>query len=390
MAPNRPKRRHRRHESRPSALPAPDPGARLQDRHAALDHHHAHLPDQRADRPAERARDLSSPARTALPLSPPRGDGDQRRLLPEFRRPAPTNKNAVWTQTGGTVGGTADLAAYDHAIHPRAMHGTPGQPRNAPCRTARRGPTPDSGSASPAAATPAPATSSPTKTALPAHRPPPTMARGAPPTSPKNPVLQLLLPQRFRAATRSSGRCSPAVRSPRSTTCVCAPARTTSATRSSRMNSCAACSSAPARTAAAACINTLYVNGVYKGYYNLCEHIREDFLQRHHGSDLAWDVRQVTTIASGDGLAFQEMITFLRNNPQSTLANYQGMTRPARYGELHRLPARQPRRRHRRLAAQQLCLCPRAHASTAATATTCGTPRAPSAISAAMSAPTCS
>lgn len=72
-------------------------------------------------------------------------------------------------------------------------------------------------------------------------------------------------------------------------------------------------------------INTLYVNGVYKGYYNLCEHLREKFFQKHYQSDRLWDVRQVTTIASGDGLAFQEMITFLRNNPQSNLANYQGM-----------------------------------------------------------------
>lgn len=72
-------------------------------------------------------------------------------------------------------------------------------------------------------------------------------------------------------------------------------------------------------------INTLYVNGVYKGYYNLCEHLREKFFQQHYQSDKAWDVRQVTTIASGDGLAFQEMITFLRNNPQTSLTNYQGM-----------------------------------------------------------------
>ncbi len=72
-------------------------------------------------------------------------------------------------------------------------------------------------------------------------------------------------------------------------------------------------------------INTLYVNGVYKGYYNLCEHLREDFLQRHHGGTHAWDVRQVTAIASGDGLAFQEMITYIRNHPQGTPANYQGM-----------------------------------------------------------------
>jgi hypothetical protein len=72
-------------------------------------------------------------------------------------------------------------------------------------------------------------------------------------------------------------------------------------------------------------INTLYVNGVYKGYYNLCEHLREDFFQRHYGSDLSWDVRQVTTIASGDGLAFSEMLRFLRDNPQIVPANYQGM-----------------------------------------------------------------
>ncbi len=72
-------------------------------------------------------------------------------------------------------------------------------------------------------------------------------------------------------------------------------------------------------------LNTLYVNGVYKGYYNLCEHLREDFMQRHHHSDFAWDVRQVNVVTSGDGLAFQEMITFLRNNSPSTLANYQAM-----------------------------------------------------------------
>ena len=59
-------------------------------------------------------------------------------------------------------------------------------------------------------------------------------------------------------------------------------------------------------------INTLYVNGVYKGWYNMCEHIRQDFLQRRHGSDLSWDVMAVTTVASGDALAFQEMITFIK------------------------------------------------------------------------------
>lgn len=72
-------------------------------------------------------------------------------------------------------------------------------------------------------------------------------------------------------------------------------------------------------------INTLYVNGVYKGYFNLCEHLREKFFQYHYQSDHAWDVRQVTTIASGDGLAFQEMITYLRTHPQTSLPHYEGM-----------------------------------------------------------------
>lgn len=72
-------------------------------------------------------------------------------------------------------------------------------------------------------------------------------------------------------------------------------------------------------------INTVYVNGVYKGYYNLCEHLREQFFQRQYQSDATWDVIQVTTVASGDGLAFQEMITYLRNNPQSSPAAFNGM-----------------------------------------------------------------
>ena len=72
-------------------------------------------------------------------------------------------------------------------------------------------------------------------------------------------------------------------------------------------------------------INTLYVNGIYKGYYNLCERLRERFFQRQYESEEDWDVRQVAAIASGDGLAFQEMLTFLRANPQSELSNYHGM-----------------------------------------------------------------
>ena len=71
-------------------------------------------------------------------------------------------------------------------------------------------------------------------------------------------------------------------------------------------------------------INTLYVNGVYKGYYNLTAHLKEGFFQQSYGSDLPWDVIQVTAVSSGDNLALQELVTFLRNNPLASLANYQG------------------------------------------------------------------
>jgi len=70
---------------------------------------------------------------------------------------------------------------------------------------------------------------------------------------------------------------------------------------------------------------TLFVNGNYKGYYNLVEHMREEFFQRWYGSDFEWDVRQVGDIASGDSIAFQEMLTFLRKSPQNSLVNYQAM-----------------------------------------------------------------
>lgn len=71
-------------------------------------------------------------------------------------------------------------------------------------------------------------------------------------------------------------------------------------------------------------INTLYVNGVYKGYYNLTAHLKEGFFQHSFGSDLPWDVIQVNVVSSGDNLALQELVTFLRDNSLASLANYQG------------------------------------------------------------------
>ena len=70
---------------------------------------------------------------------------------------------------------------------------------------------------------------------------------------------------------------------------------------------------------------TLYINGAFKGIFNLVQHVRQEWLREAFRSDLDWDVLQVAVPSDGDGIAYQEMFTFLRNNPQSVLANYQGM-----------------------------------------------------------------
>jgi hypothetical protein len=70
---------------------------------------------------------------------------------------------------------------------------------------------------------------------------------------------------------------------------------------------------------------TLYINAKYKGIFNLVQHLRQEWMREAFNSDLDWDVLQVAVPSDGDGIAFQEMFTFLRNNPQNILANYQGM-----------------------------------------------------------------
>lgn len=67
----------------------------------------------------------------------------------------------------------------------------------------------------------------------------------------------------------------------------------------------------------------LYINGVYKGIYNLCQHVRQEWCREAFGSDLDWDVIQVGVPSDGDLLGLQETITFLRNNNQAVLSNYQ-------------------------------------------------------------------
>ena len=71
-------------------------------------------------------------------------------------------------------------------------------------------------------------------------------------------------------------------------------------------------------------MSTLWINGVYKGYYNPVERPRESFFQNWYRSSKSWDVWVINDASSGDNLSLQELVTWVRSNPQNVLANYQG------------------------------------------------------------------
>jgi hypothetical protein len=57
--------------------------------------------------------------------------------------------------------------------------------------------------------------------------------------------------------------------------------------------------------------NTLYVNGKFRGIYNTTERLREPFMRQHFNSDADWDVRQVTEIANGDAVEFNNFVALM-------------------------------------------------------------------------------
>jgi hypothetical protein len=69
---------------------------------------------------------------------------------------------------------------------------------------------------------------------------------------------------------------------------------------------------------------SLYVNGVYKGIYNLCERVREAFFQAHYRTDSQWDINYVYSWVDGDAAAYQQLLTFLDRN-LTNLVNYQAV-----------------------------------------------------------------
>jgi len=67
----------------------------------------------------------------------------------------------------------------------------------------------------------------------------------------------------------------------------------------------------------------LFVNGRWKGHYNLTERPREEFFQEFHSSDEDWDVNYVFNFEDGDDAAYREMMDWFRNHDLTDPTHYQ-------------------------------------------------------------------
>jgi hypothetical protein len=67
----------------------------------------------------------------------------------------------------------------------------------------------------------------------------------------------------------------------------------------------------------------LFLNGVFKGYYNPAEHIDPDFLQTYHGGGPNWDViAQMDEVHEGDRTAWNALKTFVNTQNLTNAASY--------------------------------------------------------------------
>jgi hypothetical protein len=69
----------------------------------------------------------------------------------------------------------------------------------------------------------------------------------------------------------------------------------------------------------------VYLNGVFKGYFNICERPREPFFQEARQSDTSFDVRNISVLVDGDALAYNELVNFTRATNFATYSNYVAM-----------------------------------------------------------------
>ncbi|NCD32400.1 MAG: hypothetical protein EOL87_03170 [Spartobacteria bacterium] len=67
----------------------------------------------------------------------------------------------------------------------------------------------------------------------------------------------------------------------------------------------------------------LYINGEYKGYYNIVEKYETSFFQSSYDSTNLWDViKSYEEIADGDAIAWRYMLNFFTNQNLSVSSNY--------------------------------------------------------------------
>lgn len=80
-------------------------------------------------------------------------------------------------------------------------------------------------------------------------------------------------------------------------------------------------------------VNSLYVNGVFKGFFNATERLRKDFFQKYLNTSNGIDIRQMAgatlnnppEIDSGDTVHFDETYQFIQSADFNTLAAWQGL-----------------------------------------------------------------
>ena len=70
---------------------------------------------------------------------------------------------------------------------------------------------------------------------------------------------------------------------------------------------------------------SVYLNGYFKGYYNLVERIREPFMQAHHRSNADWDVNYINTFEDGDNIHWNTVLLPRLNANLTLKANWDSL-----------------------------------------------------------------
>ena len=65
-----------------------------------------------------------------------------------------------------------------------------------------------------------------------------------------------------------------------------------------------------------------FLNGQYKSFYNPCERLDQDFFKNYYGVDTDWDVITQRAVRSGDSIAWDATLDFIKNNDLANNLNY--------------------------------------------------------------------